>query len=139
MKIGSFHTQNTTNYINQNKSAAQEALSKIAASRELSGKDSANLLIADALGSQISSLSQGVQNSNEAVGMLQIADSTLSTVSQNADRLNELSVRYNSAALNNQQKDMLTSEFNATQRAMQDAISTTTYNGQPLFFRIDEF
>lgn len=133
MKIGSFHTQNTTNYINQNKNAAQEALSKIAASRQLSGKDSANLIIADALGSQISSLSQGVQNSNEAVGMLQIADSTLNTVSQNADRLNELSVRYNSAALNDEQKDMLTSEFNATQKAMQDAISATTYNGKSLF------
>lgn len=133
MNVGSLNTQNATNFINQNKTSTQEALSKIAASRELSGKDSANLMIADALGSQISSLSQGIQNSNEAIGMLQIADSTLSNLSQSADRLNELSTRYNSAALNSDQRAMLSREFNATQKSMQEMVDTSTYNGKSLF------
>jgi flagellin len=133
MNVGSLNTQNTTNYINQNKTSTQEALSRIAASRELSGKDNANLVIADALGSQISSLSQGIQNSNEAVGMLQIADGTLSNLSQSADRLNQLSTRYNSAALNSEQRSMLAGEFNATQKSMQEMVDATTYNGKSLF------
>lgn len=132
MKIGnSFNTQ-STNYIDQNRSATQGALSKIAASRELSGKDNATLLIADALNSQISSLTQGVQNSNEAVGMLQIADAALSNISKSSDKLEDLSVRYNNAALNSNQKNMLSQEFSATKNAMQDIIQETTYNGKAI-------
>ncbi|MBE0492286.1 MAG: flagellin [Sulfurospirillum sp.] len=132
MKIGnSFNTQNA-NYINQNKTLAEQALSKIGATRELSGKDTSNLLIADALNSQISTLTQGVQNSNDAIGILQIADASLANITINADKLQELSVRYNSAALNSDQKNMLTVEFNDTQKAMQDIVQSTTYNGKAI-------
>ena len=132
MKIGdSFNTQNL-NYLNQNKNGVSDILSKIAATRELSGKDSANLLIADALNSQISTLTQGVQNSNEAVGILQVADAALSNISKSSSKLEELSVRYNNAALSTDQKNMLTQEFNATKQAMQDIVEETTYNGKAL-------
>lgn len=133
MKIGnSFNTQ-ALNDLNQHKTNTDSILSKIAATRELSGKDSANLMIADALNSQISTTTQGVQNANEAIGILQIADSTASNLSQSADKLNQLSVRYNNDALNSDQKSMLTSEFNSTKEAMQDMIDNTTYNSKPIF------
>lgn len=133
MKIGnSFNTQ-ALNDLNNHKTNTDSVLSKIAATRELSGKDSANLMIADSLNTQISSMTQGIQNSNEAIGMLQIADSTLQNLSQSADRLNELSVRQNNAALNSDQKAMLNQEFNATKEAMKDMVDNTTYNGKQLF------
>ncbi len=128
----SFNTQSINN-INQNKANTESILSKIAAVRELSGKDGSNLMIADSLNSQISSLTQGVQNANDGIGMLQIADGTLSNLSQSADKLNQLSVRYNSAALNSDQKAMLQQEFSATTQAMQDMVQQTTYNGKQIF------
>ncbi len=53
---------------------------KINATKELSGKDGANLVVSDALASQIASLSQGVQNSNEMIGMYQIADKSVQAI-----------------------------------------------------------
>ncbi len=132
MQIGnSFNTQ-ITNNINENRSNTQEALSKIGAIRELSGKDSANLIIADSLNSQITSLTQEIQNSNETIAMMQITDSAVTDLSKSTDRLNNLSVRNNNAALNSSQKQMLQQEFSATKKSMQNIVDTTSYNGKPL-------
>ncbi|WP_024955468.1 flagellin [Sulfurospirillum arcachonense] len=133
MNIGNSFNSASTNYINQNKTNTEETLSKIGAVRELSGKDSANLISADALSLQISTLTQGIQNSNEAVGVLQIADAALSNISQNTSKLNELSVKSNNAALNSSQKEMIQEEFNATKDAIQDIVDNTSYNGKSLF------
>ena len=127
----SFNTQ-ATNHINQNQTNAQETLSKIGAVRELSGKDNANLILANSLNTQISTLTQEIQNSNETIGMMQIADSAVYNISQSTEKLNELSVRNNNAALNSDQKQMLSSEFQATKETIHNIIDTTNYNGQSL-------
>jgi flagellin len=132
MNIGNSFNAQTTNHINQNRTNAEETLSKIGAVRELSGKDNANLMIADSLSLQISTLTQEIQNSNETIGMMQIADSAVSNISQNTEKLNELSVRSNNAALNSDQQQMLQQEFQATKDVIQDIVNTTSYNGKPL-------
>ena len=132
MKIGnSFNTQ-ISNNINQNKANTQETLSKIGAVRELSGKDNASLMIADSLNTQISSLTQEIQNSNDMVGMMQVADSAVTNIAENTQKLSELSVRNNNAALNSEQKQMLNQEFQATKETIQGIVDTTSYNGKSL-------
>ena len=132
MNIGnSFNTQ-TINYMDQNKTNTEETLSKIGAVRELSGQDSADLIISDSLSSQISTLTQNIQNENESIAMNQIADSSVQALSQSTDRLNQLSVANNNAALNSSQKDALSSEFQATVDSMQDIVDTTQYNDMQL-------
>jgi len=132
MTIGNSFNTGITNYLNQNKNNTEETLSKIGAVRELSGRDSASLMIADSLNSQISSLTQEIQNSNDMVGMMQIADSAVSNMTENTQKLNDLSVRNNNAALNNDQKQMLNQEFQATREAIQNIADTTSYNGKSL-------
>ena len=132
MNIGnSFNTQ-TSNYINQNKTNAEQALSKIGAMRELSGKDNANLIVSNELASQISTLTQNIQNENESVAMYQTADSAVQGLSEGALKLNDLSVSLNNAALNDTQKNFLRNEFSSTVNSMQDTISQTSYNGKQL-------
>ena len=133
MNIGSNFNHNMPNFINQNKANTESILDKIAATRELSGKDSSSLIIADQLSSQISTATQELQNTNEKIGMLQIADGALQGISDNTMRLEELSVRYNSASLNTEQKNMLTKEFDALRQSSADIAQQTTYNGQNLF------
>jgi len=130
MKISSSSNTQILNFISQNKENTSATLEKIGAMKELQGVDSANLVISDALSSQISSLTQSVQNANETVSMYQIADSSLQALQSNSDRLNELSVRYNSASLNDDQRAMVQEEFSAIQGAMQNITEQTTYNGQ---------
>lgn len=129
MTISSSSNNQILNLISQNKNSTDTTLEKLAATRELTGADSANLIISDALASQISSISQNVQNANETVSMYQIADSSLQAIGAGTERLNDLSVRYNSASLNSNQKAMLQEEFDAINQSMQDIANQTTYNG----------
>lgn len=132
MKISSSSNTQVLNLITQNKSQTDLMLEKINATRELSGKDGANLVVSDALSSQIASLSQGVQNANETIGMYQIADASIQAIQSGADKLGDLSVRFNNAALGSDQKAMLQKQFNDISTSMQDIVAQTTYNGQNL-------
>ena len=132
MQINSGFSTQTTNMLNQHKTNTDAILSKIGATRELSGKDTANLVISDALASQISTLGQSIQNSNETVGMYQIADASLQVIQAGSEKLNELSVRYNSASLNSDQRAGLAGEFADITKAMQQMAQSSSYNGQSL-------
>lgn len=135
MKIGESQAVNATANNNATKSKDEEkkALENIAAIRALQGTDGANLLIADALLSQISGLAQGVRNANDAIGMLQIADSTLSNMTLSADRINVLSIQLGNSTLNSEQRAMIQSETNALKASMRDSVMQASFNGKNVF------
>ncbi|EOB4127410.1 flagellin C [Campylobacter coli] len=120
-------------YLNNAQKASEKALENIAAVRAISGIDSANLAIADSLRSQSSTIDQGIANAYDAIGVLQIADASLTNISQSADRLNELSVKMNNAALSDSQKSMLRTEATRIQESINDSFNNATYNGKNIF------
>ncbi|MGE4472801.1 flagellin [uncultured Sulfuricurvum sp.] len=124
---------NTLPQMNAESSKRDKTLEKIAAATELSMQDSASRTIADMLQNEISTISQGVMNANDGISMMQISSGTLNSLSDQTQTLNDLSVRYNSASLNDTQKQALQSEFNRTTESMQQSIDSTTFNGQALF------
>ncbi|EAH8849342.1 flagellin [Campylobacter lari] len=137
MKIGDIGTTQQNHYLNQAQKNQEKALENIAAMRAIDGSDGANLAIADSLRSQYSTIDQGILNAYDSVGVLQIADSTLNNISATADRLNELSVRSNNAALNDRQKSMLNTEANKLISSINDAFSNATFNGKNVFQSMD--
>ncbi|EAH7580551.1 flagellin [Campylobacter lari] len=137
MKIGDIGTTQQNHYLNQAQKSQEKALENIAAMRAIDGSDGANLAIADSLRSQYSTIDQGILNAYDSVGVLQIADSTLNNISATADRLNELSVRSNNAALNDRQKSMLNAEANKLISSINDAFSNATFNGKNVFQSMD--
>ncbi|ANE34565.1 flagellar secreted protein [Campylobacter hyointestinalis subsp. lawsonii CCUG 27631] len=120
-------------YLNNAQNSSNKALGNIAAQRALSGTDSANLVIGDSLLSQSNALSQGVNNANDAIGMLQIADGVLQNISSGADRLNELSVRSNNATFGANERQAISSEANAIKTSINDSINSASYNGNSIF------
>lgn len=120
-------------YLNNAQKASEKALENIAAVRAISGIDSANLAIADSLRSQSSTIDQGIANAYDAIGVLQIADASLTNISQSVDRLNELSVKMNNAALSDSQKSMLRTEATRIQESINDSFNNATYNGKNVF------
>ncbi|MDD2828203.1 MAG: flagellin [Sulfuricurvum sp.] len=124
---------NTLPQMNIDSSKRDKTLEKIASSVALEIQDSASRSIADSLQNDISMMSQGVMNANDGISMMQIADGTLNFLNDQTQTLNDLSVRYNSASLNESQKQALQSEFNHTVASMQQSISGSSYNGQSLF------
>ncbi|HEC1748326.1 flagellin [Campylobacter sp. IFREMER_LSEM_CL1846] len=137
MKIGDIGTTQQNHYLNQTQKSQEKALENIAAIRAIDGSDGANLAIADSLRSQYSTIDQGILNAYDSIGVLQIADSTLNNISATADKLNELSVRSNNAALNDRQKSMLNSEASKLVTSINDAFSNATFNGKNVFQSMD--
>jgi flagellin len=122
-----------THQINQTDDNAKNILGKIAAMHEYSSLDGATQSIMDGIRSEYNTISQGIQNSNEFSGLLNIADSSLQNMSKSADKLQELSVRYNNDALSSEQRSMLRTEANSIMKSMSDSVSSSTYNGQSVF------
>ena len=99
MKINDYSNSMQNYYLNNAQNSANKALDNISANRAISGSDSANMVIANALLSNANAISQGVSNANDAIGVLQIADGALQNLTNGADRLNELSIRSTSLAM----------------------------------------
>lgn len=133
MKLAGYSSNLNNHYLEQAKNSSDKALKNIAAQRAISGIDSANLIIADNLKTQSSVLEQGIANANDAIAMLQIADSTLANITKSADRINELSVSFNNAALNSDQRRMIKSEATALVKSMDESISQASFNGKNIF------
>lgn len=133
MKVNSVSTQQYLDNAQKAKTAQDKALQNISATRALSGTDSANLVIADSLLSQANTINQGISNANDAIGMLSIADSTLSNLTQSADRLNELSVAMNNPILSNRERSMIQSEASALTDSMKQSLSNASFNGKNVF------
>lgn len=119
--------------MNAETSKRDKILEKIATAIELKMEDSSSRTIADMLQNQISTMSQGLMNANDGVAMMQIAGGALNSLSEQTQTLNDLSVRYNSATLNDSQKEGLQNEFSRTVDAMQQSIETASFNGKALF------
>lgn len=118
--------------MNEQSVKRDKTLDKIATALQLSMEDSASRTIASQMQSQIGIYSQELMNTNDAIGMTQIADGALSNLSESAQELNDLSVRSNSASLSGLEQQALQAQFQRTQTSMQDIVNTTSYNEKPL-------
>jgi flagellin len=119
--------------MNAETSKRDKALDKIAAAVELKLEDSSSRTISDMLQNQISTMSQGLMNANDGISMMQIAGGTLNSLSDQTQKLNDLSVRYNNDSLNASQKEILQNEFSRAVESMQQSIEGSSFNGKSLF------
>ncbi|ARR00828.1 flagellin [Campylobacter porcelli] len=133
MKINDYSNSMQNYYLNNAQNSANKALDNISANRAISGSDSANMVIANALLSNANAISQGVSNANDAIGVLQIADGALQNLTSGADRLNELSIRSTSLAMDSNARSAITSEAEALKTSMQDTLNSTSFNGNNIF------
>jgi flagellin len=99
---------------------------------QLGMQDNATRSIASQMENQIGTYSQELMNTNDSISMAQITDGALSNLSQHAQKLNDLSVRSNSASLSSSDQKALQAEFQQTQSSIQNIVDTTTYNEKPL-------
>ncbi|WP_458396416.1 flagellin [Campylobacter sp.] len=133
MKIDNYSNSMQSYYLNNAQNSANKALDNISANRAISGSDSANMVIANALLSDANAISQGVSNANDAIGVLQIADGALQNLTNSADRLNELSIRSTSLAMDDNSRAAIKSEAQALKTSMQDTLNSTSFNGNNIF------
>ena len=133
MKVDNYSNSMQNYYLDNAKNSANKVLDNISANRAISGSDSANMVIANALLSDANAISQGVSNANDAIGVLQIADGALQNLTNSADRLNELSIRSTSLAMDDNSRAAIKSEAQALKTSMQDTLNSTSFNGNNIF------
>jgi flagellin len=95
--------------------------------------DAAGLAISEGLRSQVGGLKVGVRNAQDGVSVAQTAEGALTEVHAMLQRMNDLSVQYNSGTQNDESKDALEGEFTALQDEITRITDNTKFNGVTLF------
>jgi len=115
------------------KEKAESSLEKMAKATSDKINDAALRSIAGLLNSNANVLTQGLNNANDTISYLQVADGALSSVNDDSQHLNELSVKMNNSALSAEQKNALSSEFSKLSENIHRTLNDTSYNGKAVF------
>ncbi len=122
-----------TQYADNAKAMYEKTLQQIASSLQISSTDGASQSIYDSLQVQSATTMQGVNNANDGIAYLQIANGTTQTLSSGADQLNVLSTAYNNGALNSQDKEIIQQQADTIKQSMSNAVQGASFNGKNVF------
>ena len=125
MKVAQF-----SNNINNNLSEVNNNLSKLASP---SAEKNVNRLIYDIYENNISTSLQEINNFNEAIGFMQIADSALKSIKDDINEIKTLNVRANNDTLNSDNLSAINSQIEKLSQNINNTLSQTTYNEQSVF------
>src|SRR5438309_8490577 len=95
--------------------------------------DAAGLAIADGLRANITALTQSARNTNDGVGMLQVADGALAQVTTLLNRAVTLATESSTGTVSDTQRQALQSEFAQIKAEIDRIGGNTTYNGAAVF------
>lgn len=91
--------------------------------------DASGLGIANQLSAQVSGLGRAIMNSNESIGMVQIADGALNEYGNNMDRIRTLTLQASNGILNDSDRAIIQKEIDSLLEAADDIAKNTQYNG----------
>src|SRR6202142_1035721 len=95
--------------------------------------DAAGLAIADGLQANITALTQSGQNATDGLGLLQVADGSLSQVTTLLNRAVTIATEAANGGVSTQQASALDAEFTSIKAEIDRIGSKTTYNGTQVF------
>jgi flagellin len=95
--------------------------------------DAAGLAIANGLEANISALTQSVNNTNDGIGALQVADGSLAQVTTLLNRAVTLATESANGTVSTQQRQALDAEYQQIQTEINQIGSNTTFNGTQVF------
>ena len=122
------------NKIGQTNDKLGSSLSKLASGLRINkaADDAAGLAIAEKLSAQISSLSQASRNVGAGSALLRTAEGGLSQIGDLVGRARELAIQSATGTVNDEQRETLNREFQATLQEIDRIAATTEFNGQDL-------
>lgn len=91
--------------------------------------DASGLGIANQLSAQVSGLGRAIQNSNESIGMIQIADGAMSGIQDNMDRIRVLTLQASNGTMNADDRAIIQKEIDGLLESSDDIAKQTSYNG----------
>jgi len=123
------------NASNAASSALSTSMERLSTGKSInSAKDNAaGLAIASSMTSQIRGMNQGIRNANDGISLAQTAEGALDEVSNNLQRMRELTVQSQNDTYSGADKTNIDKERAALAQQIASVINNTEFNGTKLF------
>jgi flagellin len=95
--------------------------------------DAAGLAIAERMNAQIRGFEVAARNANDGISLLQVADGAMGKISDNLQRMRELSVQAKNGSLNATDRTNLNREYTELANEVDRVTQGTTFNGNAVF------
>ena len=130
--VSAFHAQGA---MSTNSRGLARVMEQLSTGKRInsSADDVAGLAISTRLTSQIRGLNQAIRNGNDAISMLQTADSTAESVINLLQRMRELSIQYVNDTNNITDRALINLEFTNLKSEISTISRTANWNGIALF------
>lgn len=127
-------SQQSNLYANQNSLNMNKSLNALSSGNKLTqaANDAASLAISEKLLALVAGSSQGIQNSNEMVGLYQVADSGVSGIEDNTQRIRVLTLQASNGTMSAGDRESIQKEINALSESSLDIANSTSFNGSNL-------
>ncbi len=91
--------------------------------------NAAGLAIANEMSAQVQGMGQGIMNSNDSIGMIQIADGAMSGINDNLERIKTLTLQASNGTMNDTNRAIIQNEIDSLLESNDDIAKSTSYNG----------
>ena len=124
----------TANALTKNERAMSQAMERLSTGQRINSAsdDAAGLAIASRMTSQVNGLNMAVRNANDAISMVQTADSAVGEMVEMLQRMRELAVQAASGTYSSTDRAALNVEFEALTAAIESIADNTQWNGTHL-------
>ena len=122
----------TINALAQNQKDMERAMQRLATGKRINSAqdDAAGLAVASRMTAQIKGLNQAIQNAQQAVSMVEVAEGATVEISSMLLRMRELAVASQNGTNTADDRAAMVTEFQQLQTEMERIADNTQYNGQ---------
>ena len=127
-------SQMTQNNLDKSQKAQNQAIERLSSGQRINSAkdDAAGLAISDRMTSQVNGLKQANRNANDGMSMAQTAESALSAVTDNLQRVRDLTVQAKNGTYTAEDRQSINNEINARLEEIDRIGKDTSFNGQQL-------
>ncbi len=122
------------NSLNKTDRKIQDSLARLSSGLKIvNPKDNpSGLAMAKRMNAQIKGVEQATNNSSDGVSIIEIADGTISEISEMLQRMNELATKSATGTLTDNDRSMIDQEFQQLKKEITRISQETSFNGQPI-------
>lgn len=127
-------SMNAQRNLNKSSSALNTSLQRLSSGLRINSAkdDAAGLAVTQGMSSQIRGNQQAVKNANDGISLAQTAEGALGQVSDNLQRIREISVQASNGSVSDTNRSQLQKEVDQLTQEISRIVSTTEFNGTTL-------
>jgi flagellin len=125
---------NAQRYLNSNTNSLQKSMERLASGYRINkaGDDAAGLALSEKLRSQIRGSQKALDNIQDGINVMNVADGALQTITDNLQRMRELAVQASNDTYSSTQRTAMQTEYDQLASGITQIASAAQFNGVKL-------